>query len=279
MPFRTTSYRMTSLGEQHCSTLASLLDADHRWTAHKLATDFKSMSRNCAPHSTQHSGLLQTSSALDTPWNFRGTTMAPLCSRTGLVGLVTRGKVTTFLDESSLWTKPKLIHNEQNSSSKESAPYTMFCKGNDHCGLWHWQGNTAPCHTYKADSESCLLLHIPPTHSSNTQEKTITLVVQNLIILHDNERSHTAAVVTDFLRRWLWEILEHPPYSPNMSPCDDYLFAKVKERLRGTQYNTRESPRSTSTSIKTQNHSQSKLYSRGATCEMLRKHYKVDGGR
>ena len=46
--------------------------------------------------------------------------------------------------------------------------------------------------------------------------------------------------VTDLLRRWQWEILEHPPYSPDMSPCGHYLFAKVKEPLRGTRYNTRD---------------------------------------
>ena len=33
-------------------------------------------------------------------------------------------------------------------------------------------------------------------------------------------------------------ILEHPPYSPDISPCDYDLFAKVKEPLRGTRYNT-----------------------------------------
>ena len=59
------------------------------------------------------------------------------------------------------------------------------------------------------------------------------------IILHRNARSHTAAAVTDLLRRLQWEILEHPPYSPDMSPCDYDLFAKVKEPLQGAQYNTR----------------------------------------
>ena len=54
------------------------------------------------------------------------------------------------------------------------------------------------------------------------------LVVQNPIILHDNARSHTAAAVTDLFCRRQWEILEHPLYSPNMSPCDYDLFAKVK---------------------------------------------------
>ena len=64
-------------------------------------------------------------------------------------------------------------------------------------------------------------------------------MVQNLIVVHDNTRSHTAAAI-DQLRRWQWEILEHPPYSPDMSPCDYDLFAKVKEPLPGTRYNTRD---------------------------------------
>ena len=51
-------------------------------------------------------------------------------------------------------------------------------------------------------------------------------MVQNPIILHDNARSHTAAV-TDLLHRWQREILKHPPYSPDMSPFDYDLFAKV----------------------------------------------------
>ena len=41
-------------------------------------------------------------------------------------------------------------------------------------------------------------------------------------------------------RRWQWEILEHPPYSPDMSPCDYDLLAKMKEPLRGSRYNTRD---------------------------------------
>ena len=36
------------------------------------------------------------------------------------------------------------------------------------------------------------------------------------------------------------EILEYPPYPSDMSPCDYDLFAKVKEPLRGTRYNTRD---------------------------------------
>ena len=44
--------------------LASLLDADRRWTVRELAAEV--VSQICAPHSARHSGLLQICSMLDT---------------------------------------------------------------------------------------------------------------------------------------------------------------------------------------------------------------------
>ncbi|KAJ4434037.1 hypothetical protein ANN_16356 [Periplaneta americana] len=106
------------------------------------------------------------------------------------------------------------------------------------------------------DIDGVILHHtVPPSQTVNAdyycrflqhhlrpalRRKQRHLVVQNPIILHDNARRHTAAAVKDLLRRWQWEVLEHPPYSPDMSPCDYDLFAKVKEPLRGTRYNTRD---------------------------------------
>ena len=30
----------------------------------------------------------------------------------------------------------------------------------------------------------------------------------------------------------------HPPYSPDVAPCDFWLFPKLKEKLRGCRYET-----------------------------------------
>ena len=30
----------------------------------------------------------------------------------------------------------------------------------------------------------------------------------------------------------------HPPYSPDLAPCDFWLFSKLKENLRGCHYET-----------------------------------------
>jgi len=35
---------------------------------------------------------------------------------------------------------------------------------------------------------------------------------------------------------WGWEILEHPPYSPDMAPSDFHLFPNMKEHLHAKQF-------------------------------------------
>ena len=32
--------------------------------------------------------------------------------------------------------------------------------------------------------------------------------------------------------------VRHPPYSPDIAPCDFCLFPKIKEKLRGCRYET-----------------------------------------
>ena len=58
------------------------------------------------------------------------------------------------------------------------------------------------------------------------------------IILHDNARAHTAQAVAALFGRGNWEVLYHPPYSPDLSPCDFDLIPKMKEPLRGIRFRT-----------------------------------------
>ena len=62
--------------------------------------------------------------------------------------------------------------------------------------------------------------------------------LQNVIILHDNSTPHKAICVRDLLRCWRWEVLEHPPYTPDLCPCD--LIPKFKAPLRGHRFRTRD---------------------------------------
>ncbi|CAH1962912.1 unnamed protein product [Acanthoscelides obtectus] len=54
------------------------------------------------------------------------------------------------------------------------------------------------------------------------------------IILHqDNASSHTAQKTRQYLTEENVELLDHPPYSPDLSPNDFFTFPKFKNRLRG----------------------------------------------
>ncbi|GFS32750.1 histone-lysine N-methyltransferase SETMAR [Trichonephila inaurata madagascariensis] len=45
-----------------------------------------------------------------------------------------------------------------------------------------------------------------------------------VIILCNNARPHVTKVCVEALTHKSWEVLEHPAYSPDLSPCDDRIF-------------------------------------------------------
>ncbi|KAG5320966.1 MOS1T transposase, partial [Pseudoatta argentina] len=45
-----------------------------------------------------------------------------------------------------------------------------------------------------------------------------------VIFLHDNARPHVAKPVKTYLETLKWEVLPHPPYSPDIAPSDFHLF-------------------------------------------------------
>jgi histone-lysine N-methyltransferase SETMAR len=51
------------------------------------------------------------------------------------------------------------------------------------------------------------------------------------VVLHDNERPHTTARTPILLEHFNWELFDHPPYSPDLSPSDNHLFTSLKNWL------------------------------------------------
>ena len=54
----------------------------------------------------------------------------------------------------------------------------------------------------------------------------------------DNAPVHNSILVTDYLSKMGIKTVPHPPYSPDLAPCDFWLFPKLKENLRGCCYET-----------------------------------------
>ncbi len=53
----------------------------------------------------------------------------------------------------------------------------------------------------------------------------------NFKILHDNAKPHTAKSVKSYLDSEGITIIDHPPYSPDLAPCDFWLFDRIKQHL------------------------------------------------
>ena len=52
------------------------------------------------------------------------------------------------------------------------------------------------------------------------------------LLHHDNAPAHTSLLVREFLAKNNTVTMPQPPYSPNMAPCDFFLFPKIKRTLK-----------------------------------------------
>ena len=59
--------------------------------------------------------------------------------------------------------------------------------------------------------------------------------------LRDSTSSHKCEVLKSFLASEKVKVLNHPPYSPDLSPCDFFLFPRLKKMLSGNKYTSRSS--------------------------------------
>ena len=81
------------------------------------------------------------------------------------------------------------------------------------------------------------------------RERRVKLT-RGVLLLQDIAPAHTSQVVMTAVTEFGFEVLPHPPYSPDiMAPSDFYLFAKLKSNLRGTQFGSNEGVIAAVTSI------------------------------
>ncbi|CAH1968055.1 unnamed protein product [Acanthoscelides obtectus] len=82
-------------------------------------------------------------------------------------------------------------------------------------------------------------------YTTNCLPKVITelrkINPERRIILHqDNASSLRAQKTRQYLTEENVELLDHPPYSPDLSPNDFFTFPKIKNRLRGQRFQSPE---------------------------------------
>ena len=63
--------------------------------------------------------------------------------------------------------------------------------------------------------------------------------VHGIKLHHDNAPVHKSAMVQEYLKEFGLDVLDHPPYSPDLSPCDFWLFPRLKVMLAGHRFESR----------------------------------------
>jgi len=63
-------------------------------------------------------------------------------------------------------------------------------------------------------------------------------IADNWMLHHDNAPCHTAISANEFLAKNGISVVPHPPYSPDLSPCDFFLFPKFKFHLKVRHFGT-----------------------------------------
>jgi len=59
---------------------------------------------------------------------------------------------------------------------------------------------------------------------------------KKVLFHHDNAPAHTSALAKAKLVALGYELLPHPPYSPDLAPCDFFLFPNLKMSLVGQKF-------------------------------------------
>lgn len=87
--------------------------------------------------------------------------------------------------------------------------------------------------TIKADVYSYQLMQVQEA----LMEKRPGLVNRKgVILLHDNARPHVAKLTQQKIKELEWEVLPHPPYSPDLAPTDYHLFRSLHYYLAEKKY-------------------------------------------
>ena len=67
------------------------------------------------------------------------------------------------------------------------------------------------------------------------------LITRKGVIFHqDNARPHISLVTRKKLLQLDWEVMSHPPYSPDLALSDYYLFRSLQNDLNGKTFDSNE---------------------------------------
>ena len=68
------------------------------------------------------------------------------------------------------------------------------------------------------------------------REKRRGKLSKGILLQQDNARVHTCKIAMDAVERNGYELIPHPPYSPDLAPSDYFLFPNLKKGVPWTSF-------------------------------------------
>ena len=73
-------------------------------------------------------------------------------------------------------------------------------------------------------------------HDAGQRKRPDMWTRKNWQLHHDNAPAHSAYVIKGFLTKNNKALVQQPPYSPDLAPCNFWLFPKLKTMLKRKQF-------------------------------------------
>lgn len=78
--------------------------------------------------------------------------------------------------------------------------------------------------------------HLEKVHEKLLEKQPVLVNRHKVLFLQDNARPHVAIKTMHKIKQLGWEIMCHPPYSPDLSPTDFHLFLNLDNHLTGKKF-------------------------------------------
>ncbi|CAK9833005.1 Mariner Mos1 transposase [Anthophora retusa] len=91
-------------------------------------------------------------------------------------------------------------------------------------------------HHYQPETKEQSKQWVSVGESAPKKAKTVPSAGKVMATIFWDSSAHTSAIVAKKLLELGYQILPHPPYSPDLAPFDYYLFPNMKKRLAGKKF-------------------------------------------
>ena len=108
--------------------------------------------------------------------------------------------------------------------NEEKRLFSIFFKANGWLSLYRLAKGQTMDHSCYIDK--CLKLL-----AKRLREERPNSGLRGLKLLHDNAKPHTKKEAIDYIKAQGFQLMSHPSYSPDLSPCDFWLNDYIKSHL------------------------------------------------